>query len=167
MKLLGSVLILACSVVPSAAIAGAQAAVTVAPDDLHGPRVLQEQTKAAVVRDYLQAWQTFKAALDQNRPDLLVTDFVGTAKEKISGTIQQQAALGIRTQYKDISHNLQLVFYSPEGLSIQLIDKVDYDVQILDHDKVQTTQRVHARYIVVLTPAEVRWRVRVFQADPE
>jgi hypothetical protein len=59
------------------------------------------------------------------------------------------------------------VYYSPEGLSIQLIDNVEYDVEILDHDKVQTTQRVHARYIVVLTPAEVRWRVRVFQAQPE
>jgi len=38
---------------------------------------------------------------------------------------------------------------------------------MLDHDKLQTTQQVRARYIVVLTPAEVRWRVRVFQAQPE
>jgi hypothetical protein len=48
-----------------------------------------------------------------------------------------------------------------------LTDNVDYDVQVVDHDKVTTTQRVSARYIVVLTPAEVRWRVRVFQAVPE
>ena len=53
------------------------------------------------------------------------------------------------------------------NLDDDLIGTRDRIVQILDHDKVQTTQRVNARYIVVLTPAEVRWRVRVFQADPE
>jgi hypothetical protein len=92
---------------------------------------------------------------------------VGTAKEKLTDTIQEQTRLGLSTRYQDRSHDIQIVFYSPEGLSIQLIDNVEYDMQLLDHDKIQTTQRVHARYNVVLTPAEVRWRVRVFQADPE
>jgi hypothetical protein len=50
-------------------------------------------------------------------------------------------------------------------LSIELTDTVEYDVQLLDHDKSQATQRVRARYIVVLTPAELRWRVRVLQAE--
>jgi hypothetical protein len=59
------------------------------------------------------------------------------------------------------------VFYSPEGLSIELADTVDYDVQIVDHDKPLTTQRVRTRYLAILTPSEVRWRVRVLQADPE
>jgi len=30
-----------------------------------------------------------------------------------------------------------------------------------------TTQHVRARYVAVLTPTEVRWKVRVFQAEPE
>ena len=81
--------------------------------------------------------------------------------------MQQQAALGIKTRYHDRSHDLRIVFYSPEGLSIQLIDNVEYDEQVIDHDKVLTTQRVRARYIVVLTPAEVQWRVRIFQGEPE
>jgi hypothetical protein len=38
---------------------------------------------------------------------------------------------------------------------------------VFDHDKQLTTQQVHAHYIVVLTPAEVRWRVRVFQPQFE
>jgi hypothetical protein len=126
-----------------------------------------KQTETAVIRDYLQAWQSVSAALEQNRVDLLDRDFVGSAKEKLTGTIQEQARLGLSTRYQERTHDLQIVYYSPEGLSIQLIDNVEYDVEILDHDKVQTTQRVHARYIVVLTPAEVRWRVRVFQAQPE
>jgi len=70
-------------------------------------------------------------------------------------------------RYQDKSHDIQMVFYSPEGLSVELTDDVQYDVQMLDHDKLQTKQQVRARYIVVLTPAEVRWRVRVFQAQFE
>ena len=92
---------------------------------------------------------------------------MGVAKEKLADTIRQQAALGIRTHYQDRAHDLQIVFYSPEGLSIELTDTVEYDVQVIDHDKSQMTQRVHAHYIVVLTPAEVRWKVRVFQAVPD
>jgi hypothetical protein len=144
-----------------------QSAVRVEPTNVQGPRPLVKQTETAVIRDYLQAWQSVSAALEQNRADLLDRDFVGAAKDKLTDTIQEQARLGLSTRYQDRSHDLQIVYYSPEGLSIQLIDNVEYDVEILDHDKVQTTQRVHARYIVVLTPAEVRWRVRVFQAQPE
>jgi hypothetical protein len=40
-------------------------------------------------------------------------------------------------------------------------------VQLLDQGKVQTTQHVRARYVAVLTPTEVQWKVRVFQAEPE
>jgi hypothetical protein len=168
MKMLKLLTILCASITATASVfANAQATVRVEPANLQGPRVLQEQTRAAVIRDYLQSWQSFRTALDQNRPDLLSADFVGTAKDKLTDTIQQQASLGIRTQYQDRAHDLQIVFYSPEGMSVELTDEVEYDVQVLDHDKITTTQRVSARYIVVLTPAEVRWRVRVFQAVPE
>ena len=97
--------------------------------------------------------KVFSAALDQNSPDLLNADFVGSAKDKLTDTIRQQAALGIRTQYQDRSHDLQIVFYSPEGMSIELTDKVEYDVQVIDHDKVISTQRESARYLVVLAPS--------------
>jgi hypothetical protein len=142
-------------------------AVRIAHTDSVGPRILEKQTETAVIRDYLQAWRSMSGALEQNRADLLDADFIGTAKEKLAGTIQEQAKLGIHTRYRDTSHDLQLVFYSPEGLSIQLIDTVEYDVEVVDHDKVQTTQHVRARYVAVLTPTEVRWKVRVFQAKPE
>lgn len=148
-------------------LCAAQADVRVEPTHLQGPRTLEEQTQAAVVRDYMQAWETLRTALDRNDAALLDKDFAGTAHDKLAETVQQQAALGIHTRYQDRSHDIKIVFYSPEGLSIELTDEVQYDVQMLDHDKVQTTQQVHARYIVVLTPAEVRWRVRVFQAQFE
>jgi len=144
-----------------------QPSVRVEPTDSVGPRTLEKQTETAVVRDYLKAWHSLNGALEQNRIDLLNADFVGTAKEKLSDTIQEQAKLGIQTRYTDKAHDVKLVFYSPEGLSIQLIDTVDYDVQLIDHEKPQITQHVRARYVAVLTPTEVQWKVRVFQAEPE
>ncbi len=144
-----------------------QPAVRVEPTDSLGPRTLEKQTKGAVIRDYLQAWNSLSRAFEQNQGDILDADFVGVAKEKLEDTIREQAKLGIQTRYRDGAHDIQLVFYSPEGLSLQLVDTVEYDVQILDHEKVLTSQHVRARYVAVLTPTEVRWKVRVFQAKPE
>jgi hypothetical protein len=149
------------------ALGSDQPAVHVEPTDSLGPRPLEKQTEAAVIRDYLQAWRSLSAALGQNRANLLDPDFIGTAKEKLAGTIRDQEKLGIHTRYRDTAHDIQLVFYSPEGLSIQVVDRVDYSVQILDGEAVVTTQQVRARYVAVLTPTEVRWKVRVFQAEPE
>ncbi len=167
MTMLKSLLVLCAVAVVAPQYGDAQAAVQVEPPNLQGPRVLEDQTAKAVVRDYLQAWQNLNVALGQNRADVLGASFVGTVKDKLSETIQQQVALGMSTHYQDRSHDIQIVFYSPEGLSVELQDKVEYDVQVLDHGKVQATKRVNARYTVVMTPAEVRWRVRVLQAEPE
>ncbi len=150
-----------------AAVSAAQATVHVQPYHLEGPRPLADQTAHAVVQDYVEAWQTLRDALGQNRADILDRDFVGAAKDKLAETVQQQTKLGLRVTYQDRSHDIQIVFYSPEGLSIQLIDNVEYDQQVSDHEKVLTTQHVSARYVVVLTPSETRWRVRVFQAVTE
>jgi hypothetical protein len=161
-------LIIVCSLFAAMfALGSDQPAVRVEPANSVGPRTLDKQTETAVVRDYLEAWGSFSAAFEQNQSALLDRDFTGTAREKLADTIRQQARLGIHTRYQDSAHDLQLVFYSPEGLSIQLIDTVEYDVQIVDGQKVLPTQHVRARYVAVLTPTEVRWKVRVFQAAPE
>lgn len=160
-------LLMLCVLLGIANVAAAQPTVRVEPANLQGPRRLEDQTATAAVRDYLKAWGSMGSALEQNRADLLSSDFVGYAKDNLTDTIQQQSNLGVRTVYRDRAHDLQIVFYSPDGLSIELTDKVDYDVQLLVHDKVQAVQRQQARYIVVLTPAEVRWRVRVLQAVRE
>jgi hypothetical protein len=143
-----------------------QPAVQVDPDS-GGPRNLEAQTRAAVVRDYLQAWKSMNGAFQENRADLVDASFVGVAKEKLADTVREQQALGLKTNYRDLSHNIKVVFYSPEGLSIQLLDAVQYEVQVIDHDRVQATQHLSTRYVSVLTPTEVRWKVRVFQAQPE
>jgi hypothetical protein len=140
-----------------------QAAVKIANADV-GPRTLEPQTKAAVVRDYLASWQSLNRALDENNATLLDSDFTGIAKEKLSETVEEQHKLGIRTRYQDRKHDISLLLYSPEGLSIELLDTVEYDVQLLDHDKLQATQHLRTQYLAVLTPTEVRWKVRILQS---
>ncbi len=143
-----------------------QASVHVQPSNLQGPRELQPQTASAVVKNYVESWQTLSLALQQDNPGLLDHDFAGDARDKLASTIQQQVRDGLKTSYKDTSHNLQIVFYSPEGLSIELVDDVEYDVEVLDKDKSQGKQHIRARYVAVLTPSETRWRVREFEAVP-
>jgi hypothetical protein len=142
----------------------ARPSVRVAPMDSVGPRPVEKQTQSSVVRDYLQAWHTLDGALLQNRADLLSGYFVGMAKGKLADTIREQQALGIHTHYRDESHDIQVVFYSPEGLSIQLLDNVEYEVEVRDHGKTVGTQHVRTRYVAVLTPTESKWKVRVFQS---
>ena len=143
----------------------AQPAVQVDAAQVQGPRQLEEQTKSAAIRGYLKSWQSMSDAFAQNRVDILDADFVGAAREKLGDTISEQAKLGIQTRYQDRAHHIQFVFYSPEGLSIQLIDQVDYDVQVTDQGKSISTVPTSARYIVVMTPSETQWKVRVMQAD--
>jgi hypothetical protein len=57
-----------------------------------------------------------------------------------------------------------------KGLANKLIDNIEYDKydeQLIGHYKVQTIQPVRARYVAVLTPAEVRWSARVLHVDPK
>lgn len=153
------------SIVLASGMAAAQPEVTVDISQLKGPRPLEEQTKAAAIRDYLESWQGMSGAFQQNRADILDEYFVGAAKDKLVNAIDEQAKAGVHTRYQDRTHHIQFLFYSPEGLSIELTDDAEYDVQVFDHDKAVSTVPASAHYIIVLTPAEVRWRVRVMQAD--
>lgn len=139
--------------------------VQVAPYHLQGPRPLQQQTAEAAVRDYLEAWQSLHAAFAHNQADLLGRDFTGIAQKQLATAIEKQSALGLHTAYNDQAHSIQIVFYSPDGLSLQLVDTVTYTQQVFAGDQSIARQPMKARYVVVLTPAERRWQVRVFQAQ--
>jgi hypothetical protein len=167
MKILRAIVVAMAIGSVASAMAADEAEVHVRPPHLDTPRPLNDTTREAAVRDYLESWKTMAAAFEQNRPQLLDADFAGTAKDQLTATIRQQAALGIHTRYQPVSHNVEIIFYSPEGLSIQLVDDIRYDVQIFNKDGVLTARQMRARYIAVLTPTEVRWRVRLFQAALE
>ncbi len=148
-----------------AEVLSAEPLVKLEPPQLGGSRALEKSTEAEAVRDYLHAWESLRIALGGNQAAALEPDFVGTAQDKLAETIAAQTKLGMRTEYQVLSHDLQFTFYSPEGQSIQLIDAVEYSQQVFAGDKALAKQTVKAHYLVVLTPAEVRWRVRVFQAE--
>lgn len=144
-----------------------QTSVRVAPMDSVGPRTVEKQTQSSVVRDYLEAWRTMDSALSGNRAELLDEYWVGVARDKLAATIQNQKQAGIQTAYRVHSHDIQVVFYSPEGLSLQLLDNVEYDQEVRDQGKAVGTQRVRARYVAVLTPAESKWKVRILQSGSQ
>ena len=140
-----------------------QSGVHVAPMDSVGPRPIEPQTQSSIIRDYLAAWKTLNRTMNENRPDLLDAYFVGQAKQELADTVRQQKNAEIHTKYEDTSHNIRVVFYSPEGLSIQLIDDVEYEMQVRSGDGTVGTNHVQTRYVAVLTPTESKWKVRIFQ----
>jgi hypothetical protein len=166
-RILKSLVLLPVVGIAVSAFGADQPTVRVEPPNLQGSRQLQEQTAKAVIQDYLDSWKTLSDALSENRPDLLDRDFIGVAREKLASTIEGQRSAGVHSAYHDRSHEIKILFYSPEGLSIELADTVQYDVELFDNVKSIGTQQVKARYIVVLTPTEVRWRVRIFQTQAE
>jgi len=137
------------------------------PPNLHGSHQLDPEgvTEKSVIRDYLESWKSMRQALDSNQASQLSPYFAGTAKDRLADVITQQARMGIHTQYVDRSHDLQIIFYSPEGLSIEMTDDVVYDEQVMQGGNVLGTQTIHARYLAVLTPGDVRWMVRIFQPE--
>lgn len=148
----------------AAGLAIAQTNVSVNASMPHSPRSLEPQTQHAAVQDYLQSWKAMDLAFQHNNADLLAPDFVGNAMKQLSKTVKEQSALGIQTRYRDISHDIRFLFYSPEGMSIQFTDQVKFNVKVFDHGRLVSSKDESARYLVVMTPSEVRWSVRVFQA---
>lgn len=129
-------------------------------------RTVEELTKKSVARDYARAWRSLAEALEHNRADLIDDDFVGIAEEKFAAAVAGQAKAGLRTRYVDHGHKVDVLFYSPEGLSIELRDTAQLERQVLDGDKVIHSDNVTAHYVALMTPTEVRWKVRLLQEVP-
>jgi hypothetical protein len=132
-----------------------------------GPRPLEELTSQVVTRDYAYAWQAMAEALDKNRSDLLDGSFTGWAKENLSNLIAQQKLTGIRTRYVDHGHKLVALFYSPAGDALQLCDRAQLEMQILDRHKLIDSEQIDLQYIVLMTPGADRWLVRDLEIAPK
>lgn len=127
------------------------------------PRAVEETTKAAIEREYATAWKTLATALRENRADQLPASFVGTAKEDLVQRVQQQKQNNLSTRITERSHKLEVVFYSPEGSAMQLRDRVTLDQQYLEGGKVVHSEEGTREYLVLMTVAEDRWKVRLLQ----
>ena len=132
-----------------------------------GPREVEDTTQQAVARDYAAAWKSLSQALEQNRADLLNANFVGVAREKFGQAIADQQKNGLRSRYIDRGHNAQVIFYSVDGSSMQIRDTAEFEIQLLDGEKVISSETATINYVALLTPAENSWRVRVLEAVPQ
>jgi hypothetical protein len=135
--------------------------------DQVGPRTLEAATQKALARDYAAAWKTLLAARSSNQPTSLDEYFIGQARTKLGNGIAQQAKAGLKTRYVDQGHDVKVVFYSKDGMSVQLLDVARFSVELLDGDKVIDRQEVRRPFVAVMTPTEVRWKVRILEEDIE
>lgn len=130
------------------------------------PRDVEDQTQQSIVRDYGNAWQSLEEALANNHPEALNANFIGVARDRWGATLSAQKKAGLSRKVVDRGHTLEVVFYSLEGSAMELKDTAQLEVQYLDGSKVIHSQRVIGHYLVLMTPAENSWKVRVLQEVP-
>jgi hypothetical protein len=134
---------------------------------LMGPRAIEDITHKNIIRDYGLAWQTMARALAENQRDLLENGYlVGFAKERLTQALEDQVKIGVRVSYSHGVHNLQGIFYSPDGSAMELRDTAQVHIQVLDGNRVVHNEQATLRFIVLMTPGADRWQVRYLQAVP-
>jgi hypothetical protein len=127
------------------------------------PRDVEEQTRTSIVRDYGKAWQSLEQSLEENRTGLLSGNFVGYALDRWGQTVKAQNSAGLSRRIVDHGHHLEVAFYSVDGSAMQLRDTAQLEVQYLDKGKVIHNETMTSRYMVLMTPAENSWKVRILQ----
>jgi hypothetical protein len=132
-----------------------------------GPRAIEELTSKTITRDYANAWKSMAEALDKNRADLLDGYFTGFAKDRLVQLIAQQKQTGVHVRYDDRGHKLDALFYSPSGDAMQLRDRAQLGIEVLDGGKVIHNEQANMQYLVLMTPGADRWLVRDFVSTPE
>lgn len=132
-----------------------------------GPRSVEDLTQRSIVRDYKFAWASLAQALESNSTQPLNGLFAGNASDLINAQVKNQQRTGLISRYLNQKHNVDVVFYAPEGDMMQLHDTADYDLQLLDGDKTIHQEHVVMHYVVLMTPAADRWVIRQLQSVPQ
>jgi hypothetical protein len=132
-----------------------------------GPRAMESQTEAVILRDYKFAWTSLEQALESNSTAPISGLFAGTANAWLTSEVSSQRSSGLSSRYLNQSHKVEAVFYAPEGDLIELHDTADYDLQILDGDKTIHDEHVAVHYVVLMNPGADRWVIRQIQAVPQ
>jgi len=125
-----------------------------------GPRQIEELTGKSIPRDYALAWQTMAQALENNRTDVLDGYFTGFEKDELTQRVKSQIKSGLHTRYQDRGHKLEAIFYAPAGDAMELRDRAQLDVQVIDGGKVIYEEPVNVEYVVIMSPGADRWLVR-------
>jgi len=128
------------------------------------PRQVDDSVQQAIVRDYSAAWQSLASALATNNDSALKDDFVGYALDKLTQRVKDQRQSGLTTRIIDRGHQVEAIFYSPDGSAMQLRDKAALETEILEGGSVIHAEREQLTYYVIMTGAEDRWKVRVLDS---
>jgi hypothetical protein len=80
--------------------------------------------------------------------------------------VKAQKAAGLSRRIIDHGHHVEVIFYSPDGSAMQLRDTAQLEIQYRDGSKVLHSDNLSAQYLVLMTPAENSWKVRVLQEVP-
>jgi hypothetical protein len=126
-------------------------------------REVEDTTQKAIVRDYTAAWAALTTALATNDAGALDASFAGIAHDELASRVTGQRKAGLHTQITDRGHRLEAVVYTPEGSAMQLHDTAEVDIQIMDGGKVIHSEHATLHYVVLMTVAEDRWKVRLLQ----
>lgn len=128
-----------------------------------GPHQIEDLTGKSIPRDYALAWQSIEQALNNNRTDILDAYVTGFAKDEFTQRVKSQIKSGVQTRYRDRGHKLEAIFYAPAGDAMELRDRAQLDMQVLDGGKVIYEEPVDLNYVVLMTPGADRWLVRHLQ----
>ena len=128
------------------------------------PREVEDVTQNAILRDYTAAWQAIGAALANNTLQPLNENFSGFALDKLTQRVKDQKEHGLTTRIVDRGHQVEAIFYSPDGAAIELKDTATIETQVLDGGAVIHSDQAQVLYYAVMTGAEDRWKVRVLEA---
>ena len=131
-----------------------------------GPRAVESLTERGILRDYRFAWTSMAQALEFNTFDPLEGPFAGEAKTWLKGTVASQQRSGLSQRYVNQNHQVEAVFYAPEGDVMELHDTAEYQLQISDGGKLIHDEHVVLHFVVLMTPAADRWVIRQLQAVP-
>lgn len=127
------------------------------------PREVEPATAQAVQRDYAHAWLRLAAALEENRAELLDEDFTGSALQQWQQAVGAQRQNGLSRRISSQNHHVQVRFYSPDGSSLEAIDTANLELEYRSGSRILSSEHVTIRYLVLLTPAENSWKIRVLQ----
>jgi hypothetical protein len=128
-----------------------------------GPRQLEPTLQRSIPADYAKAWQTLSEALQSGDPSVLDGYWTGVAHDKLQRLVQDQMSTGVQVRYIDKSHRLQVVFYPTDGAALLLHDTAQLEVQVFSAGKLIHSENVTEKYVVLMTPGQDRWLVRIFQ----
>lgn len=156
---------IATSPAPSAGAPASEDAIELSVSEA-GPRQIEATTKTAVERDYANAWQAMSQALATGDGAMLDHYWTGVAHEKLLRLTKDERSSNLRVRYSDHSHRLQAVFYPADGAALLLHDSVEGEMEILDGSKVIDSEPFSQKYVVLMTPGQDRWFVRVFEETP-